>query len=99
MRKEEKPISTFEAGASQIDITPPLGSIINGEFTNRYANHINDSLYAKALVLKDASSVLVFVIVDICAMKRDLLDHVKERIKEATNISPNNILIASTHTH
>lgn len=89
----------FKAGAAQEDITPPLGTIINGEFTSRYANHIADPLYAKALVLQSTSTTLLFVVVDICVMQRDLLDVVKADIHQKIGISPENQLISSTHTH
>lgn len=89
----------FKAGAADVDITPPLGTVINGEFRSRYANKIADPLHAKALVLQDATSVLLIVVVDICAMQRDFLDEVKKRIHQETGISPHRQLIASTHTH
>ncbi len=90
---------TFRAGAAQVDVTPPLGTVINGEFTSRYANRIADSLFAKALVLQDRCSVLLIVMVDTCAMQRDFLDEVKAEIARTLGISRVNQLIASTHTH
>jgi len=90
---------TLKAGAAKADITPPLGTLINGEFTSRYANHIADPLYAKCLVLQDRQVTLALVMVDICAMQKDFLDTVKYRILQETGILPEHTLIASTHTH
>ncbi|MFA4868012.1 MAG: hypothetical protein WC623_07435 [Pedobacter sp.] len=90
---------TLKAGAASIDITPSLGTLINGEFTNRYANKIADRLYAKTLLLKTSQLTLAFVVVDICAMQKDYLDDIKERIFQETHIHPEHILISSTHTH
>lgn len=87
------------AAAAQKDITPPLGTLINGEFQSRYANRIHDNLYAKALVLKDSKVTLIFVVVDICAMQAEFLDDVKEAIKENTGVPKEAVLISSTHTH
>ncbi|RQP18969.1 MAG: hypothetical protein EAS52_03805 [Parapedobacter sp.] len=89
----------FKAGAAQIDITPPLGTVINGEFRTRYANKIADPLYAKALVLEGESSRLVIVLVDTCAMQRALIDETKALITAELGILPEHQLIASTHTH
>lgn len=89
----------FLAGAAQIDITPPLGTIVNGEFVAYYAHHIHDPLCAKTLVMTDGITSLVLVIVDICAMDTDFLLDVKNNIKRDTGIPAENILIASTHTH
>ncbi len=90
---------TFKAGAAQVDITPPLGTVINGEFTSRYATKIADPLYAKALVLQAETSTLIIVMVDICAMQRDFIDDVKCAIERETGVSPRCQLIASTHAH
>ncbi|NGM60762.1 hypothetical protein G5B30_02410 [Sphingobacterium sp. SGG-5] len=91
--------TNFQAGALQRDITPPLGTLINGEFQSRYANKIHDPLYAKTLALQRGSTILLFVVVDICAMQQDFLDEVKAEIKKITGIPPSHILISATHTH
>jgi neutral ceramidase len=89
----------IKAGAAQVDITPPLGTIINGDFINHYARSIHDCLYAKSLVLECHGVTMAICVVDICAMKRSLLDEVKLQVQLATGIPPANILISSTHTH
>jgi neutral ceramidase len=89
----------FQAGAAQVDITPPLGTVINGDFIPHHAHTIHDPLYAKALVMSGASTTLVLVIVDICAMRKTLIDEVKAQIRERSGIDPANILISATHTH
>ena len=89
---------TFKAGAAQVDITPPLGTIINGEFTSCYANEIADPLYTTALVRQDEATTRLVIMVDTCAMQRDFLDAVKELIQGETGIPPQHQLIASTHT-
>lgn len=91
--------NVFHAGASQMEVTPPLGTLINGDFIAHYAHTIHDPLFAKALVLERAGHVLAIVVVDICAMAREFIDEVKVRIQVETGISPQNILISSTHTH
>ncbi|HRN57427.1 MAG TPA: hypothetical protein PLL71_13290, partial [Agriterribacter sp.] len=89
----------FSAGAAQTDITPPLGTIINGEFVAFYAHTIHDPLYAKALVLRDTTTTIAIVIVDICAMEKAFIDEVKKEIHSRAGIQPDHILIAATHTH
>jgi hypothetical protein len=92
-------MNTFLAGVAQTDITPPLGTIINGEFVAYYAHTIHDPLYSKALVLQNAGTTIVIVIVDICAMDKDFIAQVKKEITEHVNIAAEHILIAATHTH
>jgi hypothetical protein len=89
----------FSAGAAQTDITPPLGTIINGEFVAFYAHTIHDPLYSKALVLQNEDTTLAIVIVDICAMDAAFIGEVKKKIQEDAGIKPGHILIAATHTH
>ncbi|WP_342645589.1 hypothetical protein [Mucilaginibacter sp. CSA2-8R] len=91
--------NTLQAGVAKVDITPPLGTLINGDFVTHYATQIHDVLYAKALVFKGGGVTVALCIVDICAMRRELLDAVKAQVYELTDILPPNILISSTHTH
>ncbi len=88
-----------KAGASQVDITPPLGTLVNGDFITHYAVHVHDPLFAKALVIQDAHTTIAICVVDICAMSRLLLDEVKLKVFEQTGILPQNMMISSTHTH
>lgn len=89
----------FKAGAAQVDITPPLGTYINGDFVAHYARNIHDPLFAKAIVLEKGTSVIAIVVVDICIMNKVFLDKVKSVIGKQTAIDYENILISSTHTH
>jgi len=90
---------SFKAGAAQVDITPPLGTFINGDFVAHFAQYIHDELYAKALVMHDGEKMIAIVVVDICVLPKDFLDNIKTRINEKTGIEPGNLLISSTHTH
>lgn len=87
------------ANTYEIDITPALGTIINGEFTSRYATHIADPLYAKALYVHNDKISQLYIVVDICVMKREFLDPIKHEIQQLTGIPVAHQLISSTHTH
>lgn len=92
--------NAFLAGAARIDITPPLGTIINGDFITHYANYIHDPLYAKAVALQSGGKLVVLLVVDICIMPTEFIDQVKEIIcREHPEIKPEQLLISSTHTH
>lgn len=91
--------NSFRAGAAAVDITPPLGTLINGDFVTHYARWVHDPLYAKALVLEQGETCVALVLVDICAMPSELISAVKQSIQAVTGIKPENVLIASTHTH
>lgn len=89
----------LQAGVATVDITPPLGTLINGDFITHYATHIHDRLYARALVLEQAGRLVAICVADICAMRRPLLDEVKTAVQQVTGIPPGHVLISSTHTH
>lgn len=89
----------FRAGAAKKDITPPLGTLINGDFMSHPARTIHDPLFSKALVFENNSSRIAIVVVDICAMDKTFIDAVKADIQSAVGINRENILISSTHTH
>lgn len=91
--------SKLLASVSKVDVTPALGTIINGEFTNRYAQSISDPLFVKSLVFKRGKQLFGFVVVDNTAMRHDFIEDVKKRIYEKTGVTREQILISCTHTH
>ena len=89
----------FFAGASQVDTTPPLGTIINGDFRAHYANYIHDPLFAKAIVMRDQNITTAIVVVDICVMPKPYVDQIRLLIASKLDLQFQHILISSTHTH
>lgn len=89
----------FKAGAAKVDITPSLGTYINGDFVAHFAQYIHDPLFAKALVIESGNTRIAIIVVDICVMTKSFLDKVKSEIERNTEIAYENILISSTHTH
>ncbi|ODS82269.1 MAG: hypothetical protein ABS46_09400 [Cytophagaceae bacterium SCN 52-12] len=89
----------LQAGAAKVNITPPLGTRINGDFITHFANYIHDDLFARALVLKTEEQAIAFVIVDTCIIPQSFADETRKLISSATGIPAGSILVASTHTH
>jgi neutral ceramidase len=91
--------TSFSAGAAKQDITPPLGTVINGDFRAHYARYIHDPLYAKALVVQKGEMLIAMVVVDICVMPKNYADQIRNEISTQTGIAFHNILLSCTHTH
>lgn len=91
--------SNLKAGTSKVNITPPLGTRINGDFITHFANYIHDDLFARVLVLNIENTYQVYVIVDTCIIPQEFADQTKRLIEKNTQIPFESILIASTHTH
>lgn len=89
----------LHAGAAQTDITPPLGSVLAGSFHPRYAEDVDDPLYAKAVVLDDGSTRLAIVALDIISILAEDVRKIRKLIAEHTGISPQHVMIGCTHTH
>ena len=94
--QEEAP---FKAGAATSNISPILGSSINGGMTDRTAVEIHDELHARCLVLDDGASRIAFAVCDSCMIPREVVEDAKRRIEETSGIAPDHVLISATHSH
>ncbi|MFO0956570.1 MAG: neutral/alkaline non-lysosomal ceramidase N-terminal domain-containing protein [Isosphaeraceae bacterium] len=89
----------FRAGAATSNVTPRLGSSMNGGMTNVIASHVHDELHARCLVLDDGGTKLALVVVDSCMLPRDLVLDAKRRIAEQSGIPADHVMISATHSH
>ena len=94
-------MTELRAGAAQVDYTPELGLPIFGNFRDDYgARGIHDPLYSRALVIQDPGGAKVALMsIDICTVDRDNTSLMRRFIAAQTDLRPENILIAATHTH
>ncbi len=91
----------FEAGAAKIDITPS-GPIRLSGYGSRAAvsEGVDQRLFARALVLKDAGGVLsVILSVDAIGMPARVRDRVVGEIRDETGIYHVRLAAAATHSH
>ena len=89
----------FRAGAATSNITPPLGTSINGNMQDKKASHVHDELHARAVALDDGQNQLAIVVVDNCLIPRAIYDKAKRRVHKRTGLSVNHMLMSATHTH
>jgi neutral ceramidase len=89
----------FTAGSAAIDITPPVGTHLAGQFQDRIAESIHDPLYARALVLDDGTTGLAIVACDLLALKRPTVVQARELAAAQTGIPADHIMITASHTH
>ncbi|MEQ1849973.1 MAG: hypothetical protein ABMA01_00125 [Chthoniobacteraceae bacterium] len=94
-----EPPRVFRAGAATSNITPPLGSSINGGFQDGKATHIHDELHARCLVMDDGTTKLAIVIADNCVIQRSIFDDAKRQVHEASGLPVENMLMSATHAH
>lgn len=89
----------MKCGFYELDITPPLGSIIPGAFGARYANEILDRLYARAVAVRGEGMGLAVVSIDACGITMDITERIRSRVCEMTQLKPEQIMVVATHAH
>ncbi|WP_197441647.1 hypothetical protein [Thalassoglobus polymorphus] len=83
----------LQAGAAKVDVT------------HRDAGPVNDTLYARALVIKSGETVAVIVSVDAVAIgeigpiKNDYLPSVRKQLQSKLGIAPSNVMVNASHCH
>lgn len=94
-----KQVKVFRAGAATSNITPKIGTSINGNMQDARVQNIHDETHARAIVLDDGSNRLAIVVSDLCMVSREVLDGAKRRAQQHTKIPAENMLMSATHTH
>ena len=90
----------LKAGAAMSDITPHMGTLLDGAITsNGPALHVHDNLHARGLVVDDGATRIAIVVCDSTMIDRTVMDRAKEIIKERCGLPNNRVLVSATHTH
>ena len=91
--------TALKAGAARVNITPPFGTIINGDFLPFYTQVIHDSLFVKSLAFDNGKQKFVFVVVDNMTVDGDLINDAKALILKQTGLKPEQVMVSCTHAH
>jgi len=94
-----QPVKVFRAGAATSNITPKIGTSINGNMKDVIVRQIHDETHARCIVLDDGKTKLVMLTVDLCMIYREELDAAKRRAYELTGIPVENMMMSAIHTH
>ena len=91
--------TTLKAGSASANITPPLGTRIPGGFRPRYAENVDDDLFAKAVVIDNGTTRIAIVTCDLIAIPEKVADAAKARIADRCDIPAAHVMVNATHTH
>jgi neutral ceramidase len=86
-------------GVAEVEITPPIGTLMAGALVPRASTGVYDPLMLKALVLDDGRTRIVYAIFDLVALVRPFGDRLSAAAAAATGIPTEHILWSCTHTH
>ncbi len=94
-------MTTPLAGAAVVDITPPVGGLMDGYGARRTPSQgVHDPLFARALVLDyGGDGLCATVSCDLLGMHPWITAEVRRAVHEAAAIPPDNIVIAAIHNH
>ncbi len=89
----------LKAGFGRMDITPPLGCVLQGYFHPRISEEVHDPLFASALVAENNGVKICIVSCDLIGINRPQTEEARKLINEKLGIPEDSIIICSTHTH
>lgn len=92
-------MNSLKAGFARVQITPPLGTSVEGYLIKRKAERVLDDLYANTLALSAGGSIALIVSVDLISMSTDVANSIREYIKERTGVPIEAISLCCTHSH
>ncbi|MBP7142722.1 MAG: hypothetical protein KBA71_12500 [Opitutaceae bacterium] len=93
-------ISTVQAGAAVVDITPGESVFLYGyPHVARNSTGVHDALECAALYLRAGGGQVLFLANDLIFFDRDYAGMLRQRILAATGIPPEAVMISATHTH
>lgn len=89
----------LSAGFARVDVTPPLGNPLAGYFTARSADGILDPIELNALAISDGQNTGLVITGDFIYIMENAATPLRERIREATGIPAENIILHGLHQH
>ncbi len=91
---------TISAGWSTIDITPDVGTDMGGYWARPGASvGIHDELRGSVLLFEDATQRVGIISLDLVGLDASHADELRQCVAAQIGMSPDNLLLCSTHTH
>ena len=87
------------AGFSEVEITPELGLPMAGLIDGAKAEGVRWPLFARAAVFDDGERRVAFVSLDLLWLLPSTVAELRQAMTAGTDLAPEDIMIACTHTH
>ena len=89
----------MKAGIANVDITPPLGAVLNGYYRERYADHVIEPLYVTALAFSDGTNTALAISLDISEILQRDTDLIRAQVAAHVGLPFEAVFLACIHTH
>lgn len=88
------------ASAVQIDITPPVGTRLEGYGAREGVSQgVHDPLFAQILLLKSGETQVALISLDLLGVGLEFTHRVRDAIEKAIGVPSDGILLAPSHIH
>ena len=87
------------AGAAREIITPKVGTLLRGYNDHNKSTSVNDDLTVTALALKSGDVTALLISATVSLIHGRLADEIRQKAGEIAAVSPDNVILAATHTH
>jgi hypothetical protein len=92
-------VAELQAGVAAVNITPPVGSYLQGYTRGKPSIGVHLDLYAKAIVFDDGESRAAIVTTDLIGLEQSTVAAMRDEVARWTDIPPANVLINASHSH
>ncbi len=92
-------MSNLKAGFARVDVTPHLGTSLQGYFSKRYADGVLDPLMVTAVAFDDGEKRAVVISCDVIGFNQFMMDDLRPMVAKAIDAEKEGVFICSTHTH
>jgi len=89
----------LSVGYSSVDITPPLGSSINGYYQDRVAKVVLDPLKIVCVSFSDGKETALLMQLDTLLLSDVVVAAMREAVSRATGVKKEGIFLHASHTH
>lgn len=89
----------LKVGVGRRNITPPLGTMLQGYTPARPAVSVHDDVRVTAFAFETAGELALLFSVEMCNIRVDIIKMIKDVLEAQTRVPAGNMIIACTHTH
>lgn len=86
-------------GTAEVDVTPPVGTMLAGYGYERPSEGIILPLKARIIVMNEGEKRCVMIGCDFISMPAKEVNNIRRHIQNLTGIAPERVMVCCTHTH
>jgi hypothetical protein len=92
-------MTQLHAGVAKVNITPPVGTHLQGYVRGKSSVGVLDDLHARAIVFDNGESKVALIAADIIGLDEPSVKRIRRMVRGATGMAETNVMIACSHTH